>query len=160
MNAPVCASYAFIEGPYRYNLWRLWDDRPHAVFIMLNPSTADASEDDPTIRRCMGFARSWGYGGICVVNLFAYRSTDPRALASVPDPVGPRNDQQIDATLGGADLVVAAWGAHGTLGARSATVRALVEKHRPLYHLGLTKNGSPRHPLYLRSDTQPTRWTP
>jgi hypothetical protein len=159
MNMPVRASHAFIDGPYRYTLWRLWDDRPHVVFIMLNPSTADAQADDPTIRRCMGFARLWGYGGICVVNLFAYRSTDPRALATVLDPVGPRNDEQIDSTIGGADLIVAAWGAHGTIGARSAVVRALVEKHRPLHHLGLTKNGSPRHPLYLRGDTQPVRWT-
>lgn len=156
---PVRASYALIEGPYRYSLWRLWDDRPHVVFIMLNPSTADAKANDPTIRRCMGFARIWGYGGICVVNLFALRATDPNVLYSAQDPVGPLNDEQIESSLGGTDTVIAAWGAHGVFRNRGAAVRARIEKHCALRHLGLTANGSPRHPLYLRGDTQPQWWS-
>ena len=97
---------------YRYRLWREWDrSRAVVAFVMLNPSTADASRDDPTIRRCIGFARAWGFGGVEVANLFALRATDPRHLRGVPDPVGPRNARSLKLALAHASLVVVAWGA-------------------------------------------------
>ena len=133
---------------YRYRLWRRWDQtRPVVVFVLLNPSTADARHDDPTIRRCLGFARRWGYGGIEVVNLFAYRATDPRMLRTVRDPVGRANRHQVRAALARAELVVLGWGAN-TEGDRMLKV-----SHA--YCLGLTSAGQPRHPLYLRRDARP-----
>jgi len=133
---------------YRYRLWRRWDQtRPVVVFVLLNPSTADARHDDPTIRRCLGFARRWGYGGIEVVNLFAYRATDPRVLRTVRDPVGRANRHQVRAALARAELVVLGWGA-STEGDRMLKV-----SHA--YCLGLTSAGQPRHPLYLRRDARP-----
>ena len=133
---------------YRYRLWRRWDPvRPVVAFVMLNPSTADARHDDPTIRRCVGFARRWGYGGIEVVNLYSYRATDPRALRTVPDPVGPGNRRHIRRALRRAALVVLAWGAN----ARGDGLGTVAQAHC----LGLTRAGQPRHPLYLRRDVQP-----
>ena len=133
---------------YRYRLWRRWDQtRPVVVFVLLNPSTADARHDDPTIRRCLGFARRWGYGGIEVVNLFAYRASDPRVLRTVRDPVGRANRHQVRAALARAELVVLGWGAN-TEGDRMLKV-----SHA--YCLGLTSAGQPRHPLYLRRDARP-----
>ncbi len=145
-------------GRYRYNLWRTWDpSRRTVAFCMLNPSTADETLEDPTIRRCIGFARSWGFGGVSIVNLFALRSTDPRALYDEPDPVGPYNDSSIAAASGVHALVVAAWGVHGALRGRGEEVRRRVLLG-PVHHLGLTKNGHPRHPLYLRGDLEPAVW--
>lgn len=133
---------------YRYRLWRRWDRaRPVVVFVMLNPSTADARHDDPTIRRCIGFARRWGYGGIEVVNLFGYRATDPRALRIVRDPVGPGNWRHIRRALRQAALVILAWGAHAHGDRLTRVARAQC--------LGLTRAGQPRHPLYLRRDVRP-----
>ena len=133
---------------YRYRLWRRWDHtRPVVVFVLLNPSTADARHDDPTIRRCLGFARRWGYGGIEVVNLFAYRATDPRVLRTLRDPVGRANRYHVRAALAQAALVVLAWGA-STEGNRMIKV-----SHA--HCLGLTNAGQPRHPLYLRRDVRP-----
>lgn len=135
---------------YRYRLWRRWDrSRPAVAFVMLNPSTADARRDDPTIRRCIGFARAWGFGGVDVVNLFAYRATDPRELLRVADPVGPRNSRHIQRAGLGAALVVIAWGAHPSA-ARSAPIS--LPRARCL---GLTRTGQPRHPLYLGRDARP-----
>ncbi len=143
-------------GTYRYRLSRQWDDTlPRLGWIMLNPSTADAFEDDPTIRRCIGFAESNGYGGIEVCNLFAYRATDPKALVATGDAFGPENGAHLDAIIG-AHTVVAAWGAWGT----RAGVTGIVESvhltarqvGRRLLCLGTTKDGSPRHPLYVRGD--------
>lgn len=122
---------------------------------MLNPSTADARTDDPTIRRCMDFARRWGYAQLRVVNLFALRATDPRALGRVRPAgraVGPRNDTVLRREVRKADTVVAAWGAHGTLHDRAARVRALLPEARWLC-LGTTKAGQPRHPLRLHRET-------
>ena len=130
---------------YRYRLWRRWDGaRPVVAFVMLNPSTADARRDDPTIRRCIGFAKSWGFGGMEVVNLFAYRTTDPGELRRVTDPVGADNDRHIRRAIARADLVVLAWGA------RTRSRRLLSLPHARC--LGLTRAGQPRHPLYLRRD--------
>lgn len=138
------------DRAYRYVLTRRWGDGPVMTFIGLNPSTADADADDPTVRRLVGFARRAGCGSVCAVNLFALRATDPRALRRSPDPVGPDNDgflrERTQVTY-----VVAAWGAHGNLNGRSARVRVMLSAI-PLLCFGLTANGEPRHPLYVRSD--------
>ena len=145
---------ADLDGPYRYRLWRRWDDADTLLFVMLNPSTADHQRDDPTLRRCMGFARRWGFGGVEVVNLFAWRATRPRALREAPDPVGPRNDQVIAEAAACCAAVIAAWGAHGALRDRAAVVRAALRAASPRC-LGLTAAGQPRHPLYVPADAQP-----
>lgn len=144
-------------GHYRYWLTREWASGPRVTFVMLNPSTADADRDDQTIRRCVGYARSWGYAGLIVVNLYAWRSTSPRALWAAPDPVGPANDGYL---LGAASLalmhrspLVAAWGANARP-ERVAAVRAISGMHW-LSTLALTKDGQPRHPLRLRADLIP-----
>jgi hypothetical protein len=137
---------------YRYRLWRRWAAGAPVLFVMLNPSTADAERDDPTIRRCVGFARAWGFAGMTVVNLFALRATDPARLRRARDPVGRDNDCHIAAAAAGAGTVVVAWGTHGELGARDRAVLALLAPHRPRC-LGLTRGGHPRHPLYLPART-------
>ena len=142
---------------YRYKLWRVWDPaRPLGcvMFLMLNPSTATDAEDDPTIRRCIGYARSWGYGGLCVGNLFAYRATDPTELRRADHPVGPDNDRALRAMVAQCGLVVAAWGGHGTrYGWRVREVVALVRQ--PLYCLRPLCAGHPAHPLRQRKDIRP-----
>lgn len=144
-------------GAYRYRLTRTWDAfRSPVNFIMLNPSTADASLDDPTIRRCIGYAKAWGRGGIIVTNLFALRSTDPSTLKSHADPVGPENDRYILGALAGTPHAVAAWGSHGGLFGRSKAVRAMLEAAGvPLMCLSRTKGGEPGHPLYLAGGLKP-----
>lgn len=139
-------------GQYRYLLTRTWDQNlPPVVFIGLNPSTADDRRNDPTIRRCISFARLWNAGGVVMVNLFAYRSTDPVALKSVPDPIGPENDDWLLKTTCEAPIVIAAWGVNAPL-LRVNQVRELVPY---ACHLGMTKSGQPRHPLYVRRDIEP-----
>lgn len=148
---------------YRYMLWRVWSGAPRAVFCMLNPSTADEQADDPTIRRCIGFAKAWGHGGVCVVNLFALRSTAPAGLLGVVDPVGPDNDDTLRIVARTTPLVFA-WGSQaGRLGRlverRARAVRELVEGlgGNPVA-LATTQTGAPRHPLYLAGDLQPRPW--
>ncbi|MDX1418627.1 MAG: DUF1643 domain-containing protein [Rubricoccaceae bacterium] len=144
-------------GRYRYLLTRTWDPaRERVVFIGLNPSTADATRDDPTIRRIVGFARRWGAGGVDVLNLFAYRATDPRAMKAAADPVGPENDRYLAAYAGCAAVTVAAWGVHGAHRGRAEAVAAWLGDLRCL---GTTRAGHPRHPLYLRRNTPLQRWT-
>jgi hypothetical protein len=141
-------------GRYRYKLTRTWNTflRP-AGFIMLNPSTADATLDDPTIRRCIKFAKRWDCGGIEVANLFGYRATDPSELLGDYDPIGPENDRYIREVAEQCHPVVLAWGAKGSLGGRyKAVLQQLESVGVKLFHLGLTKDGFPRHPLYLRAD--------
>ena len=99
-------------GRWRYRLTRQWNSGPQVVFIGLNPSTADAMLDDPTIRRCMDFARRWGFHGLTMINAFAFRSTDPRQLLATPDPIGPQNNRIIRNTCRNAPLIIAAWGNH------------------------------------------------
>jgi hypothetical protein len=150
---------AVIDGRYRYNLWRSWDERnlSRVLFIGLNPSTADAVADDPTIRRCVRFARDWGYGGMWMANLYALRATLPARLVDADDPVGPLNDQWLRVLAELAELTVAAWGAWpGPDLHRPAAVMDLVGG---LHVLGLTKHGEPRHPLYMRADVEPVRWS-
>ena len=144
-------------GRYRYVLTRRWSqDGSFAVFIMLNPSTADAFRLDPTIRRCISFARDWRCAGLSVVNLFSLRSTDPHALYAGGDIIGPGNDDAIVRTVlshPGAP-VVCAWGAHGALASRGADVTRMLQGRKvPLLCLGVTRHGHPRHPLYLASST-------
>lgn len=134
---------------YRYRLDRVWDrKRPRVTFILLNPSTADESVDDPTLRRCVGLARSWGFGGLIIVNLFAWRARNPAALRVVRDPIGPRNDSYIRSAVKQSDCVVAGWGVGGDFRGRESDVRAMIGEV-PLHRLGLTRNGQPRHPLYV-----------
>ncbi len=141
-------------GAYRLRLSRVWDRVvTPAVFVMLNPSTADAEKDDPTVRRCIGFAGSWGCGGLVVVNLFAFRATDPADLAKAAAPIGPDNDQYVRDAAREGSPVVAAWGAHAPAAGRAAVVRYVLDQAGvPLKALGFTKEGFPRHPLYVRGD--------
>jgi hypothetical protein len=141
-------------GRYRYTLWRGWDPgRPRVAFVMLNPSTAGAERDDPTLRRCIRFAHDWGFGSVEVVNLFALRSRSPRSLRRAADPVGPENDRHLLETAARARRIVAAWGVHGALGARDRAVTRILGARRRLHCLGTTAAGHPRHPLYLPVDT-------
>lgn len=141
---------------YRYRLWRTWDAaKPPLVFCMLNPSTADAEADDPTVSRCKERARRMGAGGLVVVNLFALRSTDPKALYQHADPVGPDNDSAILDAASQGDLVCA-WGNHGKLYGRAAKVLALLRAAGlPALALRVSKEGHPSHPLYLPYELQP-----
>jgi hypothetical protein len=145
---------------YRYALWRARGHGQFCMFIGLNPSTADETKDDPTIRRCMGFAKSWGYDGIMMFNLFAFRATDPDVMMKFKgDAVGPDNDIHISVAAEDKQcgMMVAAWGAHGDHQARGHQVHQRWG-HR-LHHLGLTKDGQARHPLYLKADTKPFPFT-
>ncbi|MDO8775057.1 MAG: DUF1643 domain-containing protein [Burkholderiaceae bacterium] len=145
---------------YRYSLWRNWSvllesGNSYAMFIGLNPSTADETLDDPTIRRCMAFAKSWGYDGLCMTNLFAFRATEPDVMLAELDPVGVGNDAHLLAMAKNAGIVIAAWGTPGTHMGRDVSVRELIPN---LHYLRLTKAGHPGHPLYLPGDLMPTSW--
>lgn len=138
---------------YRYALWRTWDEsKPYAMFVGLNPSTADEREDDPTIRRCIGFATEWGYGGLCMANLFAYRATDPNKMFAAQDPIGPENDVWLEMLAKNAGIIVAAWGNHGAYLSRSKIVSALIPS---LQCLKINKSGEPAHPLYQPKTAKP-----
>ncbi|WP_083241995.1 DUF1643 domain-containing protein [Pseudomonas mosselii] len=133
---------------FRYSLSRTWNQGlPKAVFIGLNPSTADEHEDDPTIRRCIGFAKSWECGGLIMINLFAFRSTDPKLLLTADDPVGPENNHHIKHALKAGSILVAAWGNHGKLLQRHIEVMNFAQGR--LSALSITKSGMPGHPLYI-----------
>ena len=147
-------------GCYRYLLWRSWDEQAGRVgFVMLNPSRANAIVNDPTLRRCLGFARSWGYGALEVVNLFAYCTAQPAALRQVSDPIGQENDRYLRALGQRVDHIVFAWGNGGALQSRDRAVMALLGEHNLIYCLGTTKLGQPKHPLYLRCDVQLSLYT-
>lgn len=138
---------------YRYALWRVWDQaKPVCVFVGLNPSTADETTDDPTIRRCVGFASDWGFGGLAMANLFAVRATDPREMIRHPAPIGPDNDRWLVQLNRQAGRVVAAWGTRGIHLARDRAVRRLLGD---MTCLKLTKDGHPQHPLYVARSTAP-----
>jgi len=146
-------------GTYRYRLWREWGDPERRVtFVMLNPSTATADRDDPTIRKCVTLATRWGFGALDVVNLFAWSATRPAGLvhAGLRRAVGPRNDDELRAGIERAARIVLAWGSHRALRdaivARAVAVRGVVFAHgeaRDVGHLGCNEDGSPKHPLYL-----------
>lgn len=147
------------DGVYRYELRRVWDPTaPGCGWVLLNPSTADAHQDDPTIRRCARLARAWGYGGILVVNLYALRTTDPRWLRGHPDPVGPHNDHHIRIMATVSTSVICAWGTHPLAAHRAPHVQALLHQAAPhlrLHCVGRASNGAPRHPLYAPTTATP-----
>lgn len=159
------------DGKYRYLLWREWrggspdnwrwfgatdgngsplGEPESCLFIMLNPSTADGTQDDPTIRRCVGFARAWGYDRLEVANLFAYRATNPRELLSLSldEAVGTDNRERVFEAVSRAKTIICAWGAHGSYLDQDETLLGWIDP-RERYCLGITKEGAPRHPLYL-----------
>ena len=157
---------------YRYVLWRRWDlldpEPVYMAFIGLNPSTADETENDPTVRRCINFAKREGYQGLYMLNLFAYRATDPRVMKMRDDPIGKDNDDVIAAHVEDAGKTVACWGVDGAFQNRDkrvASLRRLISgaKTRTIgelfWALGTTKDGHPRHPLYLPSNAPLSRFT-
>lgn len=145
---------------YRYTLTRVWNpDGPKALFVMLNPSTATEVQNDPTVERCERRARALGFGAFRVCNIFAYRATDPRVMRAQADPVGPGNDAAIAESALWADRIVCAWGTHGAHLGRGPAVEALLRAtERRVYHLGLSKAGHPKHPLYIGYSQQPQPW--
>lgn len=162
------------DGRYRYALERRWQtELPVQVgrgagvldavclFVMLNPSTADHQVDDPTVTRCVGFARSWGYTALAVCNLFAFRASDPAELYRADDPVGPDNDEWLRVYADRAALVVVAWGTRGGHLGRDAAVLDLLERAhgKTIYCLGRTRSGQPSHPLYLTAGLVPEKFT-
>ncbi|SMY08986.1 DUF1643 domain-containing protein [Flavimaricola marinus] len=164
-DAASTAVYSSCEA-YRYLLTRTWDaSGPKALFIMLNPSTATEVQNDPTVERCERRARTLGFGSFRVTNIFAWRDTDPRKMRAAADPVGPLNDAAIrdsavDWITGPDDRIVCAWGTHGAHLDRGADVtRLLRATGKDLHTLGLTKDGHPKHPLYISYSQQPERWS-
>jgi hypothetical protein len=158
-DAASVAEYSDCEL-YRYTLTRVWDPGgARALFIMLNPSTATEVQNDPTVERCERRARTLGFGAFRVLNIFAWRATDPRDMRAAPDPVGPENDRAIVDSLDWADRVICAWGTHGKhLGRGPEVERLLREAGAHLFHLGLSKEGHPKHPLYIGYTVQPVPW--
>jgi hypothetical protein len=174
----IRSAYISKCGLYRYTLSRDWDqDLPCVYWIMLNPSTADATKDDPTIRRCINYSKDWGFGGAAILNLFAYRATQVKDLEKAyrdgVDIVGPENENQLKAVASIVnpkeskdkrgnimikkknDIAIAAWGNHGALGNRSQEVLGIFEEIRCLR---LTKSKQPSHPLYLPKILTPMYW--
>jgi hypothetical protein len=140
---------------YRYTLNRQWIGGAGTInFIGLNPSTADETQDDPTIRRCIGFAKSWGFSGLCMLNLFAFRATDPRDMMAAADPIGEDNDGIIALHIG-KHPTIAAWGAGGWYRGRGPFIHAIYPQ---LMMLKITKGGHPAHPLYLPKTLTPQEW--
>jgi hypothetical protein len=139
---------------YRYELRRIWDEsQPIVLFVCLNPSIADGELEDNTSRVCINYAKSWGFGGLLIGNLFAYRSTEPSALYSISDPVGPENDMWLKKLQAEATLVVCAWSNTGAYKKRDEEVLAFLKEP---YCLVKLKSGRPGHPLYKRSDIRPS----
>ncbi len=157
-DAASVAVYSPCER-YRYALTRIWGTGPRVLFVMLNPSTATEVQNDPTVERCERRARALGYGGFRVCNIFAWRDTDPRAMRAAADPVGPANNAAIRDGALWADAIVCAWGTHGAHLDRGRQVEALLRATgRTLTHLGLSKDGHPKHPLYIAYSQQPETW--
>ena len=151
------------DGIYRYSLERDWSARKQrCIFVMLNPSTADAEKDDPTIRRCIGFAKQWKCGGLTVLNLFAFRCTNPKELFKSDDSVGPENDAYVEAAFQVLTdpLVVFAWGSNAKRAEWRVQQVELLAKRNGIrtFALGVTKNGQPIHPLYQPKITTLRRW--
>jgi hypothetical protein len=145
---------------WRYLLWRRWDEtKPAANFLMLNPSTADEHQLDPSCARARGYAERWGYGALVVTNLFGWRATDPREMKAQRDPVGRGNDAAIVRAARASALVVCAWGNHGAHLGRSGKVLALLTSNEIGLHILRTNSaGEPAHPLYLPGSLQPASW--
>lgn len=162
------SAYLSEDRRFRYSLTREvapLTGEGTVTFIGLNPSTADETQDDPTIRRCIRFARDWGFARLKMLNLYAFRATDPNDLFAAPEMVGPENDHTLALAHGSSDLIICAWGNHGT-GKRVKDVLAL---YAAPHCLGVTMHGAPRHPLYVKADFLPipfahcpaaARWIP
>lgn len=146
---------------YRYSLWRRWetgcDMSRMAIWICLNPSIANEESNDPTVKRCINFSKRWEYGGYVMLNAFAFVQTKRLLMLKEPQPIGFRNDDAIGWFAGRGGITIAAWGNEGSHLARSLQLRGRLQGHL-IYHLGVTKQGEPKHPLYLRSDTVPVLW--
>lgn len=146
---------------YRYRLDHVFDaSLPAVAFVMLNPSTADEQQLDPTLRRCVGFARAWGYGAIRIGNLFAIRATDPRDMKRAEDPVGPDNDAHLERIVDESAIAICAWGQHGKHRHRDALVRSLLAPRIDLAAIAFANDGTPKHPLYLPGDLTPVAYRP
>ena len=144
---------------YRYALTRQWGGGGRLLFVLLNPSTATEAQNDPTVERCERRARALGYGAFRVTNIFALRETNRHKMRAAPRPIGPENDATLLHAVAWADTIVAGWGAHGAHMDRGAQVAALLgQSGRAVHHLGLTKAGHPRHPLYIAYHQQPQLW--
>jgi hypothetical protein len=145
---------------YRYTLQREWDGGAGRVtFVMLNPSTATEVQNDPTVERCERRARAMGYGAFVVVNIFAFRATDPGDMRGAGDPIGPENDAAILQAAAWADRIICAWGTHGAhMGRGPQVAQMLLAQGHLLHHLGLAKGGAPKHPLYIGYNVQPMEW--
>lgn len=158
-DADSIAVYSDCER-YRYALTRVWDvGGCKALFIMLNPSTATEVQNDPTVERCERRARALGFGAFRVTNIFAWRDTDPKKMRAAADPIGSENDTTILDGADWADMIICAWGTHGAHLKRGAQMEALLRAtDKPLYHLGLSKAGHPKHPLYIAYAQQPEIW--
>jgi len=142
---------------WRYDLWRKWgSDDDYCSWILLNPSTANESENDPTIRRCITFSKAWGYSGLHILNVFGFRATDPSDMKKANEPIGTDNNKTILKIAKGASRVVCGWGDHGQYKGRAEDVVRMLSKHEiRLSYLDLNKSGEPRHPLYIKGDTHP-----
>lgn len=158
-DAPSVATYSDCER-FRYALTRVWDGAGTRInFLMLNPSTATEVQNDPTVERCERRARALGHGAFRVTNIFAFRATDPKVMRAAPDPIGPANDTAILEAATWADVVVCAWGTHGAHLDRGPQVETLLRGGgHDLLHLGLSKAGHPKHPLYIGYAVQPVLW--
>jgi len=150
------------DEKYRYLLKRSWGVGRNILFIMLNPSTADAKKNDPTVKRCCDYAKKWGFASITVCNLFGYRSTQPEALVTVENPVGVANMAYIENAMTMSDTIVAAWGNNVLPNFHMHTVYMVSEKARELgkdiFCLGINDNGQPVHPLYQKADVELKVW--
>ena len=142
------------DRTYRYTLWRVWGEGPFMHFILLNPSTANENNNDPTVERCERRARRWGFGGMNLTNIFAYRSTSPWTLYKIKDPVGPENDKYILQAVKVSNRTICGWGGHGKHLDRHNKVKELV-KASVVYALRINKSGIPSHPLYLNYNLEP-----
>ena len=160
-DARSTAVYSDCER-YRYALTRVWNpDGKRVFFVMLNPSTATEVQNDPTVERCERRARALGFGAFRVCNIFAWRDTDPKKMRAARDPVGPDNDRSLLKGCRWADQIICAWGTHGEHLRRGSVVEASMRgTDLPLYHLGLSKAGHPKHPLYIAYAEQPRLWQP
>lgn len=166
MNAQDQPPLLAVDGPvaefspclrWRYTLWRRWKPGPFVQFIGLNPSTADEWKDDPTVRRCIAFAKSWGLSAMCMTNLFGWRDTLPARMKAVADPEGPDNDRHLKAVAGKAGMIIAAWGTHGSHRDRGLHVTQLLGIEiidDKAFCLGRNMDGSPKHPLYVAANVQ------
>lgn len=147
-------AYFSLDRKYRYTLWENWGSEPKILFIMLNPSIADEKIDDSTIRRCKGYAKQWGFGGVKIANLYALVSTDPKGLGKVRNAVGDENDEAIVELRDRVDKVIVAWG-HCDEKKRRRAMQVIRLIGKPVYCLGIDRDGCPRHPLYLAKSLIP-----